>query len=240
MIKEYRHITNKMSLYFFDYTTKTLNSAHENDILRIWRYIMMTRAESNRFPLAMEPPKEQVTAMTSNLLDSVADMSEKSPRGRIIYPFHKSDKDNLHRMLNVLQPESYIQPHRHSDPPKAEAIIVLKGSLACICFSDKGKIDASYMLSGQSETIGIDIEPGVYHTIFALEPNTIVFEVKPGPYRKSSDKDFAEWAPKEFSDESLEYLETLYRFMEQTFNICCSRKKLIYTSSRQPMRNEVF
>ncbi|MCI5146324.1 MAG: cupin fold metalloprotein, WbuC family [Candidatus Electrothrix sp. AR3] len=171
---------------------------------------MNNETKNNDFPLAMDPPTEKLTFITSEIIDSAIKMSRKSPRLRIIVPFHKSDSDNLHRMLNVIQPYSYIQPHRHSNPPKAETLIVLKGSLACIVFDNEGKISKKMIISNQSNMIGVDMEPSIYHTFFALEKDTVLFEIKPGPYKKSSDKDFATWAPKENSKERKKYLESLY------------------------------
>jgi cupin fold WbuC family metalloprotein len=158
---------------------------------------MCDNTVDNSFPLAMEPPEGELTIITAELIKSAIDMSRKSPRGRIIYPFHKSHNDNLHRMLNVIQPYSYVQPHRHSNPPKAESVIVIKGSIAYITFDQNGKVEETIKLSNQSNEIGFDTEPDIYHTFFALEQDTVLFEVKPGPYQKSLDKDFAKWAPQE-------------------------------------------
>ncbi len=179
---------------------------------------MSDNAILNSFPAAMKPPEGKMTIISAELIKSAVDMSRKSPRGRIIYPFHKSSNDNLHRMLNVIQPYSYIQPHRHSNPPKAETIIVLKGSLAYITFSEDGKIEEAIKLSNQSNKIGIDTEPSIYHTFFALEQDTVLFEIKPGPYQESSDKDFAKWAPRENSDNCRKYLESLYNFIDTPFS----------------------
>ncbi len=170
---------------------------------------MSDNTVDNSFPFAMEPPEGKLTVITTELIKTAIDTSRKSPRGRIIYPFHKSHNDNLHRMLNVIQPYSYVQPHRHSNPPKAETIIVLEGSLAYIAFSEEGKIEETTKLSNQSNMIGIDAEPDIYHTFFALEQDTVVFEIKPGPYERSSDKDFASWAPVEGSKGVTEYMKKI-------------------------------
>ncbi|MDY6879157.1 MAG: WbuC family cupin fold metalloprotein [Thermodesulfobacteriota bacterium] len=179
---------------------------------------MNNNATVSSFPLAMESPDGKMTIITAELIKSAVDMSRKSPRGRIICPFHKSDNDNLHRMLNVIQPYSYVQPHRHSNPPKAETVIVLKGSLAYIIFNEDGRIEDAIKLSNQSDKIGIDTQPKTYHTFFALEQDTVLFEIKPGPYRKRSDKDLAEWAPKESTDNCKEYLESLYKHIDSRYN----------------------
>ena len=167
------------------------------------------------FPHAMKPPEGEVTIINTDLINSAIDMSRKSPRGRIIYPFHKSNNDNIHRMLNVIQPYSYIQPHRHSSPPKPETVIVLKGTLAFITYSENGEINETTILSNQSDKIGIDTGPNIFHTFFALEKDTVIFETKPGPYVKISEKDNAKWAPQENDNNCKEYLEKLYKHVNK-------------------------
>lgn len=166
------------------------------------------------YPHAMDYPKEKTVLITQEIISQAILASRNSPRKRIISPFHKSHSDILHRMLNVLQPRSYIQPHRHLNPPKAESIIVLRGELICVEFDHTGKIKTAYRLSPGSLNIGIDIEPGIFHTVFAVQEDTILFEVKPGPYERSSDKDYASWAPVENSEEAGEYLKKLYETTE--------------------------
>ena len=161
------------------------------------------------FPVALDPPEGPVVVIDESFVDQAVSASRKSPRGRIILPLHKDHKAPLHRMLNVMQPGSYVQPHRHLYPPKAEAILVLRGTICVAIFDDEGGVLSKMELSAQSSAFGVDIEPGVYHTFFALEPDTVLFEVKPGPYERSSDKDFAPWAPKEGSGGEDRYLAGL-------------------------------
>ncbi len=165
---------------------------------------------NNDYPRALRPPSEKVVIINNNLIQKAIDSSRISARKRIILPFHKLPSDNLHRMLNAIQPYSYVQPHRHLNPPKAESIIVLKGAIIYVDFNNTGEIENFYQLSSESFNIGIDIEPGIFHTFFAVAEDTVLFEVKPGPYEQSSDKDFASWAPTEGSENAIEYLKNLY------------------------------
>jgi len=155
------------------------------------------------------------------LIEEKANHAKDNARLREIHNFHNSDEATLHRMLNALQPKSYIMPHRHLKDPKEETIIVLQGSLGCMCFEDDGGIieDSMCYLSLNSNQIGIDIRVGVWHTIFALEPDTVVFEVKSGPYKKASDKEFASWAPDYNSEKTIEYLAHLEDALRQKFNL---------------------
>ncbi len=171
---------------------------------------------TNTFPTAFAPSQQEVTCIDTDTLQKAIDASRQSPRKRIILPFHKSESDNFHRMLNALQPMSYIRPHRHIDPPKAESVIVLTGAIRCVIFDNLGNITDCYSLAAGSLNIGIDTEPGIFHTFFATAPDTVLFEAKPGPYEKISDKDFAPWAPAENSENSAEYLKALYDTTEKT------------------------
>ncbi len=162
---------------------------------------------------AMEPPKGSVISIDAALIEQAIEVSRKSPRGRVILPFHGTYSDPLQRMLNALQPGSYIQPHRHLAPPKAESIVVLKGAICYVSFKETGETDKHVIVSAGSDTVGIDTEAGVYHTFFALEEDTVLYEVKPGPYDEKTDKDFAIWAPAEGSAQAKEYLRDLHHLV---------------------------
>jgi cupin fold WbuC family metalloprotein len=159
--------------------------------------------------LALDPPQEDLALMTRERLDETVRQSRKSPRGRIIAPLHRSLSDPLHRMLNAVQPGSYVRPHRHLDPPKAEAWIVLRGAVLFVTFFDDGGISEHLVLDAESETFGVDLVPGHYHTLAALKPDTLIYEVKTGPYDEMTDKSFAPWAPAEGTVEAQNYLRNL-------------------------------
>ena len=163
------------------------------------------------FPLAMPAPPGPVTVFSTEQVAEAVALSRQSPRGRIVRPYHPTAGDSLHRMLNALQPHTYVQPHRHSAPPKAETLVVLQGAIGCAIFNETGTVEAMHVLGPNRRTFGIDIHAGVFHTFVALEPDTVVFEVKNGPYEKVSDKDFAPWAPREGAPGAPEYLAQLVR-----------------------------
>jgi cupin fold WbuC family metalloprotein len=162
------------------------------------------------YPKVLAPPTENNTLISADLIDRCVIASRQSPRLRIIQPLHKTPDAQLHRMLNAVQPGSYIQPHRHLFPPKAESVIVLRGAIYVFLFSSDGIIDAIHIIKAGSINLGIDSEPGVFHTFAAIEEDTVLFEVKPGPYNQADDKDFAPWAPVEGAHGAKEYLDNLY------------------------------
>lgn len=166
-------------------------------------------------PRALPPPTGALSWISKDLLEGAIAVSHSSPRRRVIQPFHRDESAALHRMFNAVQPGSYIPPHRHLDPPKAESWIVLRGSLAFFTFDEHGNVEECLEIRAGGDVFGVDLEPGVYHTFLALEPDTVVFEVKSGPYSPTTDKAFPPWAPREDSPEAIAYMATLERAFSQ-------------------------
>ncbi len=138
------------------------------------------------------------------LFQQIAEQAARSPRRRMNHNFHSGPQDNPHRFLNVLLRGTYVRPHRHIDPPKAESFLVLEGRAAILIFDDDGQITDTHVLG--SGVMGIDLSPGIWHSIVALSDTVVCFEVKPGPWIPATDKDFAPWAPKEGEAGMEEYL----------------------------------
>ncbi|NIL99612.1 MAG: cupin fold metalloprotein, WbuC family [Acidobacteria bacterium] len=153
---------------------------------------------------------KRVTHIDDELLGAVTARAVDSPRRRMNHNFHQLE-DAANRMLNAIEPDSYIRPHRHLTPPKDEGFLVLKGKGSCLIFDEQGTVTDVCTLDPLEGKWGVDIPAGVYHTILALDPNTVFYEVKPGPYVPASDKDFAPWAPLENTPEAVAYLEELRR-----------------------------
>jgi cupin fold WbuC family metalloprotein len=136
-----------------------------------------------------------VQTLNRALVDDLIERARAAPRRRINHNFHASMEDNPHRFLNVMAKGTYIVPHRHLNPPKAESFVVLEGEIAFFVFDDAGLVTRTEILGG--DPIGIDLTPGVWHTLTPLSEHAVCYEVKPGPYSAATDKDFAPWAPRE-------------------------------------------
>jgi cupin fold WbuC family metalloprotein len=152
---------------------------------------------------------DPVQLMTPALFERVLAEARQSPRRRMNFNFHATLEENPSRLLNVLLRGTYIRPHRHSDPPKAESFVVLEGRIAILIFDDSGRIERRYALGRGDNALGVDIAPGIWHTAAALSDHAVCFEVKPGPYVQAVDKEFAPWAPREGDPRCAQYLETL-------------------------------
>lgn len=155
---------------------------------------------------------QAVTPISSALFDSVTALAAASPRLRMNHNFHSGPGDNPHRFLNILLYGTYIRPHRHASPPKSESFLVLEGAADVIIFDDNGAVTDRYHLGSESpegHVWGIDLPPGVWHTVLPRTARVVCFEVKPGPWQPATDKEFAEWAPAENDPAATAYCQAL-------------------------------
>lgn len=135
-----------------------------------------------------------------NFISIVSQEAKSSARLRMNYNFHKEDAATLQRMLNALELDTYIQPHKHENPDKVEAFFALRGRILVVEFDDEGNITDHIILDSKVGNFGTEIAPRTWHTIICLEAGSVAYEVKDGPYNVSVDKNFAPWAPEESND----------------------------------------
>jgi cupin fold WbuC family metalloprotein len=76
-------------------------------------------------------------------------------------------------------------------------------------FDESGNITDHTLLDPLSGNFGAEIPERTFHTIVALDPDSVAYEVKDGPYAPIDDKNFAAWAPKEQAPTAIEYLRNL-------------------------------
>jgi cupin fold WbuC family metalloprotein len=133
------------------------------------------------------------------LLDQVSAKAKIAPRRRMNHNFHQAPEDLLNRMLNAMEPDTYVQPHKHENPDKREAFIVLRGSFLIVQFDESGNITDHVVMGGKQGVYGLEIPPRTYHTLISLEEGSVLYELKDGPYIQQTDKIFASWAPQEGS-----------------------------------------
>lgn len=148
------------------------------------------------------PPRLQ--RLDQALFDRMAAAAAASPRLRRNHNLH-AEHDLVQRFLNVLQPGTYVRPHRHRRPQPGtgfECFVVLQGALGLLVLDGDGRIMQRERLASQGPVRGIELAEDQFHTLVALEPDTVMFELKQGPYVPASDKDFLAAFPAEGSPEA--------------------------------------
>lgn len=114
------------------------------------------------------------------LLDEVSEQAKASPRLRMNYNFHQSLDEKCHRFLNAVEPGTEVPIHKH--PTKDETFVILRGKVRVTTHNDDGSIIDGYVLCPEEGKYGVNIPKGVWHTIEAMEPNSVIFECKEGPF----------------------------------------------------------
>ena len=144
----------------------------------------------------MEQP---VKRLDQALFDAVAEQARASARLRRNHNLH-AEPDAVQRFLNVLQPGTYVRPHRHrrQEPGTGfECFVVLQGAIGLLLLDPGGRVLQRERLDADGPLRGIELAEGQFHTLVALRPDSVMFEVKQGPYRPTADKDFLSSFPAE-------------------------------------------
>lgn len=138
------------------------------------------------------------------LFDTVAQQARQAPRRRRNHNLHQ-ESDAVQRFLNVLQPGTYVRPHRHlREQPGTgfECFVVLQGEIGLVLMDGEGSVLELLHLQARGPLRGIELAEGQFHTLVALSPDAVMFELKQGPYQPTSDKDFLSKFPPEGTPEA--------------------------------------
>lgn len=142
---------------------------------------------------------ESLKLLTQDLLDAIAAQSRSSSRLRQNYNFHDLS-ERVQRFINMLQPDTYVRPHRHCRVPDVngfEFFLVLQGELGIMVMNEQGQILHRERVNAQGKTRGVELAEGTYHSLIALAPDTAILELKEGPYDLRTDKEFLTIFPEE-------------------------------------------
>ena len=119
------------------------------------------------------------------LFDEVLSQAEVSPRHRMHYDLRTSVeeqgwKDMSQRMLNVLMADTVVPIHRHKETN--EVVIVMRGRGCEVLYDGQGNELERIEMSASSDCPGVVVPKGAWHTFFAHEDGTVIFEAKDRPY----------------------------------------------------------
>ena len=144
----------------------------------------------------------------NKLLDEVTAKARESPRLRMNHNFHPELDDPVQRLLNALEPWTYIRPHKHAT--KEESFVLLRGSVLAVVFNDDGTIRDHCILSAATGNLGVEFEEDSFHMLTSLESASVVFEIKEGPFVPHTEASSAPWAPREGTPGSRDFLTGIF------------------------------
>jgi cupin fold WbuC family metalloprotein len=149
-------------------------------------------------------------------LDITSAKAKSVERKRMNFNFHPNHEDPLHRLLNAMEPGTYIQPHKHEDPDRFEIFLALRGRFVVIIFDEDGNITDHVILDSREGKYGVEIPEKTFHTLLSLEPGSVAYEIKEGPYLPGLAKNFAQWAPAEGDAEVPAYIKNVLQQIDVT------------------------
>ncbi len=148
-------------------------------------------------------------------LDNLSLSALDSLRGRKNFNLHLDHSEPCQKLFNAVGVDSYIPPHRHLEDPKEETLVAVRGLFALIIFDEVGgiisicKFGTEKFLAQGVSIIGVELSPDIWHTVVALVENSILLEVKSGPFIATIAKEIAPWAPEEGTSDGANYLSQL-------------------------------
>ncbi|MFQ6538577.1 MULTISPECIES: WbuC family cupin fold metalloprotein [Aphanothece] len=144
-------------------------------------------------------PRPPLQRIDQTLLDRLSGEARREARLRRHHNLHRLP-DKVQRFLNALQPGTYVRPHRHCrDEPGSgfECFVVLQGAIGLLVLNRAGEVSRIERLEANGPLKGIELAEGQFHTLVALLPDTVMLELKQGPYEPATDKEFLTRFPAE-------------------------------------------
>jgi cupin fold WbuC family metalloprotein len=158
---------------------------------------------------------------SAEYLHDLSSQAKSNPRQRQHCNIHESYQAACQRLFNAIEPGSYIRPHRHSSDPRDELLVAVRGLMALVTFDGQGQITNVIRFGtekfGGNVTCAVEVPPSVWHTVVALEPGSVLLEIKAGPFDPGQPKDLAGWAPREDDPAAKRYCENILMDIQQKY-----------------------
>lgn len=140
------------------------------------------------------------------LLNRLCLDAKHAPRKRTHFEMHAGMHDPIQKFLNVMQIGSYIPPHLHRGEDRWESFQIIQGTIKAIIFNAEGKVLDTTTLNRDKGPYIVELPGDVWHAIVALEKDSALLELKPGPYDPEAAKYFAHWAPPEGDKQCVKFV----------------------------------
>ena len=125
--------------------------------------------------------------INNELLDNVSSKAKDSLRLRMNYNLHETLDAKVQRLFNAMEPGTVIPIQRHQNT--SETLMLVRGKMKVQLLDDNKIVIEEAILSHELGNYGVHIPIGVWHYVEILEPDTVMFEVKEGPYAPLAPED---------------------------------------------------
>jgi len=147
-----------------------------------------------------------IKTISSEALDKLTENAASAERLRAHLNVHESLDARVQRLFIATEPDTYIRPHRHSEPHKWELFTLLEGEMELLIFNDNGDITQRTRMARDGVRT-VEIPPNTWHSYVCLRSGTLALEIKEGPYVPSRPDELPAWSPAENSADCAAYLD---------------------------------
>ena len=134
-------------------------------------------------------------------------IAQSAPKKRFGKIMHKPGDYN-NEVINFMLSESYMQPHMHPGKEKIEKMYLMYGMFSLFFFDNSGNITDKFTIrKGGVEYI--EVPAFTWHTYVMLTEAAVIYETMEGIYDPLTWKETASWAPVEYTQEGIAYLQHL-------------------------------
>lgn len=162
-----------------------------------------------------------VEVVDQHVLDALTSRAKATPRLRQHQNLHESYQDPCQRLLNAVEPGSYLRPKRDVSVPRDKLLVALRGRFALLRFDDNGCItDVAEFTADGVGGVAVEVAPTCWSTVVSMKTGSVLLEVRSGPFDPNHLGDFAPWAPEPEDEGATEYLRRLQAFAIEAL---CSR-----------------
>ncbi len=123
----------------------------------------------------------KLTLVSEAYLRELSAVAVDLPRRRKNLNLHPVLEDPVQRLFNAMAPGTYVRPHRHARPDGWELMLVVRGAFAILVFDADGTVLERVEVGVSGGVTAVEIPAYTWHALVVLAPDTLMFEVKPGP-----------------------------------------------------------
>lgn len=145
------------------------------------------------------------------LVERCLSEARQSPRKRSHFNLHERLEAPVQRLCIALTQGTYVRPHHHPQSNKWELLVAIRGASHLVLFDDDGGIKESFILSPDGPLSAVEIAPNTWHSILPKDSESVILELKEGPYIPHKPEYFPKWAPEEGSEEANAFLDDLQK-----------------------------
>lgn len=131
-----------------------------------------------------------IKQLTDAALGELVAKAKAQPRLRANINLHEDLNEPIQRLAIAMEPASLIVPHRHLHT--WELLTPLAGRFIVLTFDDAGTVLTRTELGAGCRVLEYPVN--TWHAVCSLEPGSVFFEVKQGPYMPILEADIADWS----------------------------------------------